>query len=169
MGAIAGLTSVTIGGKAPSNNPPTYGDFVGNREMQIDDKKKMVKCGVVFGDNSSTYPSGGIPLSASGIQALNIPGSTTATYGVTALACAVSFGFRQSLSDLLLVDPVSSDGFVYKVDDTNLKLRIYQVAAIASGASGSNYTGAAAAPLVEVTTGFVPASGVSLICYAIGR
>jgi hypothetical protein len=88
---------------------------------------------VIFGDNASTYPSGGIVLPAFG-----------------------AFGMVRFLEYLQFIDNVSGDGYVYKYDVANKKIRIYTGAASAS------------LPLVEVSTSFVPANNVTLISLAVG-
>lgn len=159
MAGLAGITSVVIG-NVPPGNPPSYGNAEGIRQQFVNDKYKQHAVVIQFGDGASTYPASGIPLSATGVQGTSVPGTST-TYGATALAVAVSFGFRADLKLLEIMDFSSGDGYVYKFDKNNLKLRIYQVAA--SGSVGA--TGA----LAEVPTSFVPASGVQLKGYAIGR
>lgn len=57
---------------------------------------------VAFGNGTLTYPSGGVPL---------VKGS---------------LGLPTNVDELILVDAANANGFVYKVDLTNLKLRIYQ-------------------------------------------
>lgn len=87
---------------------------------------------VAFGDGVKTYPAGGIPL----------------TKGK--LGCPVN------LESLIIVDS-SADGFVYKFDQVNGKIRIYQ---------GDN-ANAAAAPGVELGGADTPAA-TALLCLAIG-
>lgn len=165
MAALSGLTSVVLG-RASAGTPANtagvsgYGNPENNRQSLITDRYRENDFTIKFGDGSSTYPAGGIPLSATGVQATTIPG-TSSTYGSGALAAAVSFGYRSELKQLDIFDSSNSDGYVYKFDKTNFKLRIYQVPA--SGSLG------AAAALVEVTTGFAPANGVQLLGRAKGR
>jgi hypothetical protein len=60
---------------------------------------------VVFGNGTLTYPSGGIPL----------------TKG--------KLGCPSDLEELIIMDQGNANGFVYKWDRTNNKLRIYQAPA----------------------------------------
>lgn len=61
---------------------------------------------LVFGDGAKTYPAGGIPLSSLSAQ-----------------------GFPTIVATFNFIDQSSADGFVYKYDSVNQKLRIYQMAA----------------------------------------
>lgn len=79
---------------------------------------------VVFGNGALTYPSGGVPL------------------------LKASLGCPARIEDLELVDPGSANGYVYKYDFVNEKLRIYQ---------GDN-NNAADAPLIELLTSEAPAA-----------
>jgi len=63
--------------------------------------KNMSIVSVAFGDGSKTYPSGGVPLPAIG-----------------------NFGFQQQV-DFCAVQEPSANGFTYKYDNTNHKIRIY--------------------------------------------
>jgi len=80
---------------------------------------------VAFGDGAKTYPAGGIPLS-----------------GLSAA------GFPNQILAIELVDDGSANGYLYKIDLANKKLRIYQ---------GDN-ANAAAAPGVELTGSAAPAA-----------
>lgn len=86
-------------------------------------KSKLIK--VVFGDGALTYPAGGVPLS-----------------GLSTM------GFPTAIATVNLMDPGSANGFVYKYDSVNNKLRIYQ---------GDN-TNVAAAPLIELSGSAAPAA-----------
>ena len=72
---------------------------------------------IAFGNGALTYPAGGVPFPS-----------------------YKSFGFARFMDTINLQDPSNADGFIYKYDQTNQKLRIYQ---------GDN-TNAAAAPAVEL-------------------
>ncbi len=101
-----------------------------NQRVEGQAPYKRVSATIVFGNGSLTYPTGGIPLVAGN------------------LGCAreiQSFGF---------VDESAGDGYIYKYDKTNQKIRIYQSGGIA--VSGGVDT--AATPLVEVTTAYAPAA-----------
>lgn len=72
----------------------------------------------VFGDSALTYPSGGVPL-------------TTASLGAPT--------FVESFS---IIDADDSNGYIYKIDRPNNKLRIYQGGAgNLAGAGGTGLTG----------------------------
>ena len=74
---------------------------------------------VAFGNASLTYPSGGVPLTKA------------------------SMGCPNQLEELNIIGPASSNGYAYKVDYANAKVRIYQ---------GDN-DGTADGPMVEVGSG----------------
>lgn len=57
---------------------------------------------LAFGDGALTYPSGGVPLTAA------------------------KMGCPNSIISCLLVSPASANGYMYKYDLANNKLRIYQ-------------------------------------------
>lgn len=78
----------------------------------------------VFGDGTLTYPAGGIPLTGS------------------------KMGCPNNVISVILNNSGSANGFLYKYDHVNNKIRIYQ---------GDN-TNAAAAPGVELTGSATPAS-----------
>lgn len=76
------------------------------RGGQVNDSGSRVNdLKLVFGDGSKTYPAGGIPLS-------NLS----------------KFGFPNVVDSLLIQDMASSDGYLYKYDKVNNKLRIYRAA-----------------------------------------
>lgn len=83
---------------------------------------------ISFGNATLTYPAGGIPLS-----------------GLS------GWGFPNVVGEVIIEDASNGDGFLYKWDKVNNKLRIYESPAVAS-------TPAVAAPLAEVTTAFAPAA-----------
>lgn len=95
------------------------------RDKQVNsDKIKRVLATITFGDGVSTYPSGGIPVAYA------------------------TLGFRNTIKSLELVDDSSGDGYVYKYDYTNKKIRIYQ----------ADYTATAAGVLTEISTSATPAA-----------
>jgi len=63
--------------------------------------KNMSIVSVTFGDGSLTYPSGGVPMPAIG-----------------------NFGFQRQV-DFTAIQQPSANGFVYKYDATNNKMKIY--------------------------------------------
>jgi hypothetical protein len=81
---------------------------------------------ISFGDGALTYPAGGIPL------------------------VKAKMGMPVDIKEVRLVDAASGDGFVYKYDLANNKLRIYQ---------GDN-NNAADAPLIELLTSEAPIATV---------
>jgi hypothetical protein len=96
-----------------------------NKRDQINsDKSRAVNAVISFGDGAKTYPAGGIPLSPQTI------------------------GFRDHILNLLFVDEANSNGYVYKYDLANSKIRIYQ----------GDYTNVAAAPLIELSGAATPAA-----------
>lgn len=78
--------------------------------------KRCVDATLAFGDGAKTYPAGGVPLDQN------------------KLGCPTVIEFAD------FVDAGNADGFIYKLDLTNLKIRIYQ---------GDN-PNVAAAPAVEL-------------------
>lgn len=84
---------------------------------------------IAFGNGSLTYPTGGVPLAKA------------------------SLGCPNSLEELVLLDPANANGFVYKWDKTNNKLRIYQ---------GDN-DGASDGALVELAGGSATPAAATLI------
>lgn len=108
---------------------------------------KQISLKVVFGDAAKTYPSGGVPL----------------TMG--------KLGTPNQIISLKIYDPVNGDGYLYKYDFANNKLRIYQApaqthshdvllknAAVADGATtrvnaGANLLGANTGSDITVTGG----------------
>lgn len=88
---------------------------------------------LAFGDGALTYPAGGVPLTAA------------------------KLGTPNEIVSLVFLDAANANGFLYKWDKANNKLRIYQ---------GDN-TNAAAAPAVELATSATPAAA-SLVCQVVG-
>jgi len=90
---------------------------------------------ISFGNSTLTYPAGGIPLS-----------------GLSA------WGFPNVVGEVIIEDASNSDGYLYKWDKANNKLRIYQ----------SGIENVAAAPLAEVSTSYAPAA-TSLVAQVRGH
>lgn len=103
------------------------------RDRRTFAKKHKILFTLAFGDGALTYPAAGVPLPAFS-----------------------SFGMKRNLESLIITDPGSADGFLYKYDQANNKLRIYQ---------GDN-TNAAAAPNIEL--GAVAVAAKTLKGYAVG-
>ena len=99
-----------------------------------DNGTRMKKLKIVFGDATSTYPSGGIPLS-------NLK----------------NWGFPYEVSEVILTDASNGDGYVYKWDSVNNKLRIYQSPAVtATGTvAAPTFTGNAIQPTFTVSNGTI--------------
>lgn len=91
---------------------------------------------VAFGNGTLTYPSGGIPLTKA------------------------SFGCPNVIKSVDLFSPASANGFVYKYDMANNKIRIYQTAAVVD-------TDPAAALVELVATTDAPAAA-TLYCEVVG-
>lgn len=88
-------------------------------ENILDNGNLSVVVEIKFGNGTLTYPTGGIPL----------------TRG--------KMGLPRHIKSLLLIDPESSDGLVYKFDLDNEKLRIYQ----------GDYSVSTDGPLIELVGG----------------
>ena len=99
-----------------------------------DSGQREVSASVAFGNGVLTYPAGGVPL------------------------LKASLGLPNVLEQLLLVDPASADGFIYKLDLANEKIRIYQ---------GDNDNVADAA-LIELVGGAATPAAATLKVVAIG-
>ncbi len=126
----------------------TYTTSGRSNAMSIDDDgTRYKKIKAVFGDSTSTYPSGGIPLSG-------LSGA----------------GFPNVVGDVMIMDAVNGDGMLYKWDSVNNKLRIYYPAgththnlslvnaAVADGSTtrvnaGTNLLGANTGSNITVTGG----------------
>ena len=103
-------------------------------------KKNSVESGksnnvrIQFGNGVLTYPAGGIPLNKT------------------------KLGLPNTVTSLVVYDDMSADGFVYKWDNVNNKVRIYQ---------GDN-NNAADAPLIELVAATATPAATSLYATAIG-
>lgn len=93
-------------------------------EVCAESSKRQVFASVTFGDGALTYPAGGIPLTKA------------------------KLGLPNQLESLLFVDSGSANGYVYKFDQANAKIRIYQ---------GDN-DNVADAPLIELGGSAAPAA-----------
>ena len=96
---------------------------VGKAEVTDASYRKRVMT-VAFGNGTLTYPAGGVPLVAG------------------------KLGCPNTIRSCVLFSPASANGFVYKYDEVNNKIRIYQ---------GDN-TNVASAPLIELLTSATPAA-----------
>ncbi len=106
----------------------TYALQEGTQSASADSNFEAV-FSIAFGNGTLTYPAGGVPL-------------TKANLGCPAF-----------VKEFLLLDPASANGFIYKYDRANEKLRIYQGDndAVADGA------------LIELTTGATPATATLFV------
>ena len=105
---------------------------VNERRIYGTGKKRRNRVTLAYGDGAKTYPAGGIPMPVLGI-----------------------FGMTRQLDYLAVIDQ-SGDGFVYKYDATNNKMKIYAEQAVATNA-----------PLLEATTALAPAA-TTIVCEAVG-
>lgn len=101
------------------------------RDRRIYGNKHKVPVTIAFGNGALTYPAGGVPMPAFG-----------------------SFGMKRNLDFMEFTDPANANGFLYKYDQTNNKIRIYQ---------GDN-ANAAAAPGVELGAVAVAALTLQALC-----
>ncbi len=99
--------------------------------IQVKQKRNRVK--IVFGDGALTYPALGIPMP---------------TFG--------EWGMRRNLDSVILSDSSDGDGFMYKYDQENNKIRMWQ---------GDN-NNASDAPGVEL--GVVAVAATTLYAEAVG-
>lgn len=83
------------------------------RKAELGRASKTLISDLVFGDGALTYPAAGIPM------------PTLAT-----------LGFKRNIDGISFPNASHGDGFVYKYDPTNHKLRIYTQGAVV-GAAGS--------------------------------
>lgn len=95
-------------------------------------RKRRNRVSVAFGDGALTYPSLGVPMPA-----------------------ASAFALVRQLDDLLIIDPANGNGFVYKWDRANKKIRIYEE----QDTSGE---------LIELVGGVATPALATLGCEAIG-
>jgi hypothetical protein len=105
---------------------------VNEQTRQTNQKRNRVT--VAFGNGTLTYPSGGVPMPAIG-----------------------NFGMTEAINGMLFLEPNAANGFVYKYDISENKIRIYQ---------GDN-NNVADAPLIELTTAATPAA-TTLVTEVVG-
>lgn len=104
------------------------------KQRKEDSSMKVINLTVAFGNGTLTYPSGGIPLTAA------------------------SMGCPNQIVSCLLNSPASSNGFMYKYDLTNNKIRIFQ---------GDN-DNAADAPLIELVAATATPAAATLAIEVVG-
>jgi hypothetical protein len=115
----------------------TYTEDVSSRQIECLKRKRSFVFTVAFGDGALTYPAGGVPLTKA------------------------KLGCPTVLDELVLLDPASASGYVWKWDRTNNKLRGYQQTDPAA-AGGANI------PLVELTAATTAPAAQSLKVKAVG-
>lgn len=96
---------------------------------------KTVIADVAFGDGALTYPAGGVPLDLG------------------------QLGFRNEILSMNLSDAANANGFVYKFDSGNNKIRIYQ----------GDYDLGADGPLLELVGGAATPAAATLRVEAVGN
>ncbi len=96
-------------------------------QKKLEDNRKHSILSLAFGDGVKTYPTGGVPLTAA---KLGMP------YG--------------QVDSLLFTDAANANGFVYKWDRTNDKIRIYQ-------------SNTANNPLIELVGGVATPAAATLV------
>lgn len=84
--------------------------LVEKAEIFRNSKRQIVD--VAFGNGALTYPNGGVPLTLA------------------------KLGFRQGLNSIHIVNPSHGDGYIYKPDIANAKIRIY-AQGVTVGAAGA--------------------------------
>lgn len=104
------------------------------KQRKEDSSNKVINLTATFGDGALTYPAGGIPLDKN------------------------KMGCPNAIISVLLNSPASSNGFVYKYDLTNNKIRIYQ---------GDN-DNVADAPLIELVAATATPAAATLALEVVG-
>jgi hypothetical protein len=98
------------------------------KTSKAENNEKCFLVKIAFGNAALTYPSGGIPLSA-------ISGS----------------GFPNYVRSVVFADSSNADGYLYKWDGVNNKIRIYQ-------------TDSASPPAPLVELGSVAVAATTVVC-----
>jgi hypothetical protein len=98
-------------------------------------KKRYCDVTIAFGDAALTYPANGVPMPA-----------------------ASSFGMVRNLDYVLLDDPASGIGLIYKFDRSNKKVRIYE----------GDYAQSGDASFVELDSGSDAPAATTIKAIAIG-
>ena len=104
------------------------------KQRKEDSSFKVVSFSVQFGNGTLTYPAGGIPLTKA------------------------NMGCANNIQSVSVISPASSNGFVYKYDLANNKIRIYQ---------GDN-ANVASAPLIELVAATATPASATLSLEAVG-
>ena len=104
------------------------------KQRKEDSSNKVINLTAAFGNGALTYPSGGVPL------------------------LAASMGCPNQIISVSLNSPASNNGFMYKYDLANNKIRIYQ---------GDNDNVADAA-LIELVGGSAAPAAATLALEVVG-
>lgn len=80
----------------------TYAEVAGSAKASPSEPRKSAIFTVTFGNGVLTYPAGGVPLDKN------------------------KLGCPTQIDELTVIDAASANGFIYKYDLTNNKLRIFQ-------------------------------------------
>ena len=107
------------------------------QKQRVEGKVRRNTVKIVFGDGALTYPANGVPMPSRG-----------------------SFGMKQSLDSLMLVDNANADGLLYKYDYVNKKIRIWYPTQQTAGAG--NRAG------IELTGGSTAVAATTLYAEAVG-
>jgi len=105
----------------------TY-QLVSERKLDSSPGQNELQFKITYGDGTDTYPSGGIPLALG------------------------SLGLRNYCDSLVFAGQDAPDGYVYKFDRNDLKVRIFQ-----------DPSGSSAGQMVELTTGATPSGELFVI------
>lgn len=98
------------------------------KQRKEDSSNKVINLTAAFGNATLTYPSGGIPLDKA------------------------KMGVPNHIVSLTISSPASADGLIYKYDQANNKIRIYQSGAHAHDVLIKGGTAAAGTDAVNVKT-----------------
>jgi hypothetical protein len=105
-----------------------------SKQRKEESGNKVTSQTITFGNGTLTYPAGGIPLDKN------------------------KMGCPNTVVTVNLSSPASSNGFIYKYDLVNNKIRIFQ---------GDN-TNVAAAPLIELVASTATPAAATIALDAIG-
>jgi hypothetical protein len=102
------------------------------RKIDASPSVNECKASLAFGDGSATYPTGGIPIAKA------------------------SLGMPNFLESVDIVEMSSADGYIYKVDLANAKIKIFVSPAVAS-------TPSSAVALSELANSATPQGTIAVI------
>jgi len=106
---------------------------VNQHQQKVVDGRREGKFSLVFGDGALTYPTGGVPITKGNLGCPNVIES-------------------------FIMEGTGANGFIYKYDQANEKIRIYQ---------GDNDAGADG-PLVELAGGSATPAAATLYAIVTG-